>query len=77
MNIGKITIEIPSWTSLSSKPFQCCVEDVLVLAGPTADRPYIENIDQKLETALKWKKLEMLERFPSSMEGENFNNDTY
>jgi hypothetical protein len=42
---------------------------VLILAGPTADRPYNEDIDQKLAAALKSKKLEILDRFPSAVEG--------
>ncbi|XP_071038592.1 intermembrane lipid transfer protein VPS13A [Parasteatoda tepidariorum] len=55
--IGKISIDIP-WTSLYYEPVLVHIEEVLVLAGPTADRKYDPERDKRLSRAHKNKRLE-------------------
>ncbi|CAL1270146.1 unnamed protein product [Larinioides sclopetarius] len=55
--IGKISIDIP-WTSLYYEPVLVHVEEVLVLAGPTADRKYDPERDKRLSRAHKNRRLE-------------------
>ncbi|KAG8198773.1 hypothetical protein JTE90_007083 [Oedothorax gibbosus] len=55
--IGKIAIDIP-WTSLYYDPVLVHVEEVLVLAGPTADRKHDPEKDKRLSRAHKNRRLE-------------------
>ncbi|GBM43123.1 Vacuolar protein sorting-associated protein 13 [Araneus ventricosus] len=55
--IGKISIDIP-WTSLYYEPVLVHIEEVLVLAGPTADRKYDLERDKRLSRAHKNRRLE-------------------
>ncbi|GFX62667.1 vacuolar protein sorting-associated protein 13 [Trichonephila clavipes] len=54
---GKISIDIP-WTSLYYEPVLVHVEEVLVLAGPTADRKHDPEKDKRLSRAQKNRRLE-------------------
>lgn len=54
---GKISIDIP-WTSLYYDPVLVHIEEILVLAGPTADRKHDPERDKRLSRAFKNRKLE-------------------
>ena len=58
---GKISVRIP-WTNPYSSPTELTLEDVYVLAGPVTDRPYDARREAALQTAIKRKKLEELDR---------------
>ncbi|GIY87393.1 vacuolar protein sorting-associated protein 13 [Caerostris extrusa] len=53
----KISIDIP-WTSCTHEPVLVHVEEVLVLAGPTADRKHDPEKDKRLSRAHKNRRLE-------------------
>lgn len=59
--LGYIKLDIP-WLSLFQKSILVTLNDVYVLAGPIADRPYDPEREERLNNAIKRQKLEALEQ---------------